>query len=184
MEVAAKFGENGIHQGVFKGYACYWKMRGSEDYVVSFNIIAGSIMVVAAPPPADGCSRRLASSLGSTPDGLVVRMCCLEVPGKKYDFGFIGVEGVLSVWVKQPEEEEEEKLQVEAGGGAGGEGWKWKRVKEEAAELLWTFRSFRALDEPLDFAGASPRWVLVRKGKTLVLRDLDNVEGEDSTHQE
>jgi hypothetical protein len=29
MEVAAKFGENGIHQGVFKGYACYWKVRGS-----------------------------------------------------------------------------------------------------------------------------------------------------------
>jgi hypothetical protein len=118
-------------------------VRGSEDCVVSFNIIAGSIMVVAAPPPADGCSRRLASSLGSTPDGRVVPMCCLEVPDEKYDFGFIGVEGVLSVWVKQPEEEEEEeKLQVEAGGGAGGEGWKWKRVKEEAAELLWTFRSF------------------------------------------
>jgi hypothetical protein len=70
----------------------------------------------------------------------------LDVPNEKYDFGIIAVEGVLSVWVKQPEEEEEEeeeeKLQVEAGGGAGGEGWKWKRVKEEAAELLWTFRSF------------------------------------------
>jgi hypothetical protein len=82
MEVAAKFGENGIPQGVFKGYACYWKVRGLQDCVVSFNIIAGSIMVVAAPPPADGCSRRLASSLGSTTDGRV-RMCCLDVPQRE-----------------------------------------------------------------------------------------------------
>jgi hypothetical protein len=108
----------------------------------------------------------------------------LDAPDENYGFGIIAVEGVFSVWVKQPEEKEEEKLQAEAGGGAGGEGWKWKRVKEEAAELLWTFRWFRARDEPLDFAGASPRWVLVRKGKTLVLRDLDTVEGKDSTHQE
>jgi hypothetical protein len=152
-DAASSFGDDGVGPGIYAAGFFFWKSRTTCGTVICYNLVGARVSVIAQPPLEEGCIRRAGSSLGTT--GGELRLCTFDVNApEQYGIEVVALDdGILSVWVRES---------VAAC---------WvRKAKVLVGDASWMYHIFVGFEIPIDFPGASFRWIIVKKNRDLILR--------------